>query len=149
MRNLSGLLSGRLEARLEFRRDDPLALDKWYSIQAMTPGADTCARVEDLLDSADFDRTNPNRMRSLIGVFAANSSQFNRADGRGYALIADTVLVLDSKNPQVAARLLSAFKSWRTLEPARRALAERELNRIAQTPGLSPDVADIASRSLA
>ena len=130
-------------------RDDPLVLDKWFAVQARIPESGTLDRVRELMKHPAFSMTNPNRMRSLIGVFAANSSQFNRADGRGYALIADTVLVLDSKNPQVAARLLSAFKSWRTLEPARRALAERELNRIAQTPGLSPDVADIASRSLA
>ena len=130
-------------------RDDPLVLDKWFAVQARIPESGTLDRVRELTKHPAFSMTNPNRMRSLIGVFAANSSQFNRADGRGYALIADTVLVLDSKNPQVAARLLSAFKSWRTLEPARRALAERELNRIAQTPGLSPDVADIASRSLA
>jgi aminopeptidase N len=89
-------------------------------------------------------------MRSLIGVFAAgNPSQFNRPDGKGYTFIADTVLALDSKNPQVAARLLSSLKSWRMLEPARRALAEKELKRIAAAPNLSPDVADIASRSLA
>jgi aminopeptidase N len=130
-------------------RDDPLVLDKWFAVQARIPESGTLDRVRELTKHPAFSMTNPNRMRSLIGVFAANSSQFNRADGRGYALIADTVLVLDSKNPQVAARLLSAFKSWRTLEPARRALAEKELNRIAQTPGLSPDVADIASRSLA
>jgi aminopeptidase N len=130
-------------------RDDSLVLDKWFAVQARIPESGTLDRVRELTKHPAFSMTNPNRMRSLIGVFAANSSQFNRADGRGYALIADTVLVLDSKNPQVAARLLSAFKSWRTLEPARRALAEKELNRIAQTPGLSPDVADIASRSLA
>jgi aminopeptidase N len=58
------------------------------------------------------------------------------------------VLTLDPKNPQVAARLLSAFKSWRVLEPARRALAEAALRRVAATPSLSPDVGDIVRRSL-
>jgi aminopeptidase N len=130
-------------------RNDPLVLDKWFAVQARIPEAETLDRVHRLMKHPAFSMTNPNRMRSLIGVFAANSSQFNRTDGKGYAFVADTVLGLDSKNPQVAARLLSAFKSWRMLEPYRRALAEKELNRIAKTPGLSPDVADIASRSLA
>jgi len=130
-------------------RNDPLVLDKWFAVQARIPEAGTLDRVQALTKHPAFSMTNPNRMRSLIGVFAANPSQFNRADGKGYKLIADTVLGLDSKNPQVAARLLSAFKSWRMLEPGRRALAEKELTRIAQTQGLSPDVADIASRSLA
>ena len=61
---------------------------------------------------------------------------------------ADTVLSLDGKNPQVAARLLASFKTFRQLEPVRRASAEAALRRVAQTPGLSADVADIATRSL-
>jgi aminopeptidase N len=138
-----------LEAFEARYRNDPLVLDKWFAVQARIAETDTLERVLKLTKHPAFSMTNPNRMRSLIGVFAANSSQFNRPDGKGYAFVADTVLGLDSKNPQVAARLLSAFKSWRMLEPGRRALAEKELNRIAQTPGLSPDVTDIASRSLA
>ncbi len=138
-----------LEAFEARYRDDPLVLDKWFAVQARIAESGTLDRVQKLTQHPAFSMTNPNRMRALIGVFAANPSQFNRADGRGYAFVADTVLGLDSKNPQVAARLLSAFKSWRMLEPGRQALAEKELNRIAQKPGLSPDVADIASRSLA
>jgi aminopeptidase N len=138
-----------LEAFEARYRDDPLVLDKWFAVQARIAESGTLDRVQKLTQHPAFSMTNPNRVRALIGVFAANPSQFNRADGRGYAFVASTVLGLDSKNPQVAARLLAAFKSWRMLEPGRRALAEKELNRIAQTPGLSPDVADIASRSLA
>ena len=75
---------------------------------------------------------NPNRVRALIGSFAmANQTQFNRADGAGYEFLADTVLALDPKNPQVAARLLSALKSWRVLEPGRRARAEAALRSVA------------------
>jgi hypothetical protein len=36
-------------------------------------------------------------------------------------------LALDAKNPQLAARLLATFKSWRALESTRRALAEAAL----------------------
>ena len=65
-----------------------------------------------------FSMSNPNRVRALFGSFAmSNQTQFNRADGAGYDLLADTVLALDKKNPQVAARLLTALKSWRVLEP--------------------------------
>jgi aminopeptidase N len=131
-------------------RSDPLVLDKWFSVQARIPEPGTLDRVRKLMMHPAFSMTNPNRLRALIGVFAAgNPSQFNRADGEGYAFVATTVLGLDSKNPQVAARLLSSFKSWRALEPVRRAAAERELKRVAETDGLSADVADIAGRSLA
>ena len=53
------------------------------------------------------------------------------------------------KNPQVAARLMTAFRSWRALEPQRRAKAQATLQRVAQTTALSRDVRDIVERSLA
>jgi aminopeptidase N len=59
------------------------------------------------------------------------------------------VLALDPKNPQLAARLLSALKSWRVLEAGRRALAEQALQRVAAAPSLSADVGDIVQRALA
>ena len=93
---------------------------------------------------------NPNRVRALIGAFAlANQTQFNRADGAGYDFVVDTVLALDPKNPQVAARLLTALKSWRVLEPGRRARAESGVARVAAAPSLSRDVGDIVQRALA
>ena len=128
---------------------DPLVVDKWFSLQAMIPEPGTLTRVKTLTGHPAFSFTNPNRLRALIGAFAqANPSQFNRADGAGFALVADTVLALDQKNPQVAARLLSAFKSWRALEAGRRAHAEAALKRVAAREGLSRDVNDIVSRSL-
>jgi aminopeptidase N len=88
-------------------------------------------------------------MRALVGAFAqGNQSQFNRADGAGYEFVAETVLALDPRNPQVAARLLAAFKSWRMLEASRRSRAEAALRRVAAREGLSRDVNDIVCRSL-
>ena len=106
--------------------------------------------VRALTQHAAFALSNPNRVRALIGAFAStNQTQFNRPDGEGYVFLADTVLVLDAKNPQVAARLTTAFRSWRALEPARRAHAETALRRLAAAPDLSRDVSDIVARSLA
>jgi aminopeptidase N len=129
--------------------DDPLIVDKWLALQAAIPEAATLARVKALTTHAAFSFANPNRVRALIGAFAmANQTQFNRADGGGYGFLIDTVLALDPKNPQVAARLLSALKSWRVLEPSRRALAQAALQRVAAAPALSRDVHDIATRAL-
>jgi aminopeptidase N len=129
--------------------DDPLIVDKWLSLQAAIPEPATLARVKALTAHAAFSFANPNRVRALIGAFTmANQTQFNRADGAGYGFLVDTVLALDPKNPQVAARLLSALKSWRVLEPARRALAQAALRRVAVAPALSRDVSDIAARAL-
>ncbi|MEZ5785576.1 MAG: aminopeptidase N [Xanthobacteraceae bacterium] len=130
--------------------DDPLVIDKWFALQAMIPEEKTLTRVQELAAHPAFSLANPNRVRALIGSFAqANQTQFNRADGAGFAFIADTVLALDQRNPQVAARLMTAFRSWRALEPGRRVRAEIELRRVAGAPGLSGDLKDIVERSLA
>ena len=101
--------------------DDPLIVDKWLALQAAIPEPATLDRVKALTSHPAFSMANPNRVRALIGSFAmANQTQSNRADGAGYAFIVETVLALDPRNPQVAARLLSALKSWRVLEPRRR-----------------------------
>jgi aminopeptidase N len=130
--------------------DDPLIVDKWFTLQATIPEPATLDRVKSLTGHPAFSFANPNRVRALIHAFAlANQKEFNRADGAGYDFIVDTVLALDRKNPQLAARLLSALKSWRVLEPERRAMAEKALQRVAAAPSRSPDVADIVQRALA
>ena len=129
---------------------DPLVVDKWFSLQAAIPEAATLARVRALTAHPAFSVGNPNRVRALIGAFAqANQTQFNRADGAGYDFVAESVLALDARNPQVAARLTTAFRSWRALEPLRRGRAEAALRRLAAESSLSRDVADIVARSLA
>jgi aminopeptidase N len=129
---------------------DPLIIDKWFTLQASIPEPATLDRVRALTTHPSFSFANPNRIRALIGAFAqANPTQFNRIDGAGYQFVTQTVLQLDARNPQVAARLLSAFKSWRALEPSRRAEAEAALRQVAHVTTLSSDVKDIVQRSLA
>jgi aminopeptidase N len=130
--------------------DDPLIIDKWLALQAAIPEPATLERVRDLTVHPAFSMANPNRVRSLIGSFAqANHTQFNRIDGAGYDFVADIVLALDPKNPQVAARIMGAFRSWRALEARRRERAEATLRRVAAAPALSRDVHDIVARTLA
>jgi aminopeptidase N len=128
---------------------DALVVDKWFSLQATIPRPETLEKVRSLTTHSAFSFANPNRIRALIGAFAqGNATQFNRADGAGYNFIADTVLALDPKNPQVSARLATAFRTWRTLEPGRRAKAEAALARVKSNPGISRDLADIVERAL-
>jgi aminopeptidase N len=143
----------RTDALADFYRRfeaDPLVIDKWFALQAAIPEPATLERVRRLTAHPAFSFANPNRLRALFGAFAqTNQTQFNRADGQGYDFLADAVLALDPKNPQVAARLLAAFKSWRALESGRRTRAEATLRRVAATADLSRDTADIVRRSLA
>ncbi len=117
---------------------EPLILDKWFALQAQIPERETLDRVRGLMSHRGFSMANPNRVRALIGGFAANHTQFNRADGAGFALLEEIVVGLDPSNPQIAARLLTAMRSWRSLEEVRRRQAEAMLKRIAAQATLSP-----------
>ena len=130
--------------------DDPLVLDKWFSIQAMIPGDGALARIRALMDHPGFSLANPNRVRALIGAFAsANQTGFHRRDGEGYMFLAETVLKIGGMNPQVAARLATALRSWRSLEPQRRDRARKALVFMAGQENLSTDLKDILERTLA
>ena len=139
-----------LAAFEERYRDDHLVLDKWFQIQASIPGAQSVERVEALMRHAAFSIANPNRVRALIGTFStANQTGFHREDGSGYRLFTDTVLAVEKRNPQVAARLATALRSWRSLEPERQEKAREALLRLAGAEGLSADLRDIVERTLA
>ena len=131
-------------------KDEALVLDKWFGIQARTPTEGTLERVKRLVDHPSYDRRNPNRVYSLIGAFASgNPVQFHDATGGGYRFLADQVLATDKLNPQIAARLLGPLGAWRRYDKDRQALMKHELQRIVAEPGLSRDVFEIASKSLA
>jgi aminopeptidase N len=130
-------------------RANPLVLDKWFAVQARAGAADTLARVQALTKHEDFDLRNPNRVRALIGVFTGNPSKFNDASGAGYRLLVDTIITLDAKNPQIAARLTTGLGSWRRYDAARQALMKAELERILAVERLSHNTYEMASKALA
>ena len=130
-------------------RDDPLVIDKWLALQAISSRSDTLQQVTALLKHPAFSMQKPNKVRSLIGSFAANMLRYNAADGSGYAFHADRILELDPLNPQVAARLLAPLGRWRRFDAGRQAKMKAELERVLARPGLSRDVYEIASKSLA
>jgi aminopeptidase N len=129
--------------------DNPLVMDKWFTVQASTPRADTLERVQALTSHQAFSFGNPNRVRSLIGAFStANQVGFNRADGAGYRFLAEYVAAIDKDNSRLAARLATALRAWRSLETGRRARAREALSWLAAIKALSVDVRDIVERTL-
>ena len=129
---------------------DPLVLDKWFTVQALSSAPDTFDQVVKLSTHKDFTLDNPNRARSLIGAFSmGNQVHFHRKDGKAYTFIADQVLAMDKRNPQVASRLVSCFNSWKRFDKERQALMLTELRRIHSTENLSKDVTEIVERALA
>jgi aminopeptidase N len=121
---LSGLQTPeRTGALIDFYnrfQDNPLVIDKWFALQAMSLHPEVIAHVEALAKHPDFTLRNPNRVRSLYMAFASNAHAFQAIDGRGYRMIADLIIALDPINPQTAARFvppLGGGGGWRTAGP--------------------------------
>jgi len=130
-------------------KDDHLVIDKWFALQASASVPGAIENVRALSQHPLFSMKTPNKVRAVIGAFAnMNPTGFNRADGAGYDFVADAILEIDIFNPQIAARLTGAFKSWRMLETGRLSKAETTLKRIANTEGLSRDTYEIVSKTL-
>ncbi|MFT5138563.1 MAG: aminopeptidase N [Lysobacterales bacterium] len=138
-----------IEAFEQKWKNDPLVMDKWFAMQAMKPARDTVERVKVLMNHPAFSIKNPNKVRSLIGAFSmGNPTGFHVPDGAGYRFHADQIIALDAINPQVAARMASAFNRWTRYDPARMSLMKAELERIAAVQGLSPDSSEIINSAL-
>ncbi len=147
------LSAGRGEAELAaFRerwQDDRLVMDKWFALQIAHAAPDRAVEIaRRLTGHPDFNWKNPNRFRALFGALAMNHAGFHRADGAGYALLADWLIRLDPVNPQTAARMCSAFQTWRRYDENRQAMIRAQLERIARTPKLSRDMSEMVGRML-
>ncbi len=130
-------------------QQDALVMDKWFSLQARSESEQALQDVRGLLEHPDFNYRNPNRVRSVLGVFGRlNMKAFHDASGEGYALLAEEVLKMDKINPQVAARLVTAFTSWKRFKGHRQDKMQSALQHIAADKALSKDVYEIVSKSL-
>ena len=129
-------------------QDHPLVIDKWFSVASSREARDPAGAMNTLLSHPAYNPANPNRARALLGGFAiSNPMGFHHISGAGYALFAEQVLDMDSRNPQVAARLLGVFEIWRKLDTQRQALILAELDAIiASSP--SKNVLEIALKTL-
>jgi aminopeptidase N len=96
-----------------------------------------------------FDAKNPNRFRALVSSFANfNPVRFHDPSGAGYRFLADQILAVDGYNPMLAARLVDPLGGWRRYKPELGALMKAQLERIAETGGLSKNVYELATRAL-
>jgi aminopeptidase N len=129
-------------------RSDPLVLDKWMSLQAGSSLPGTAETVRGLMKHPAFDIRNPNRVRALVGAFAANHLRFHAADGSGYALLGETIRQLDKINPQLAARTAGCFEAWRRYDPQRQAKMRSELEAMTKLEELSSNLFEVAGKML-
>ncbi len=129
---------------------DVLVVNKWLSVQAMSHLPGTLDRVRALTKHESFEIKNPNKVRALIGTFcSANQAQFHAANGQGYTFLTEYIISIDALNPQIAARLLTPLTRWKRMDEGRQILMKQALEKVLAHTGLSRDVFEIASKSLA
>lgn len=130
-------------------REEALVMDLWFSVQAQSSQT-SLEQVEALEKHELFDLTNPNRVRSVYGAFGMyNHHQLHARDGAGYRLLTDAIDRIDRFNPQLAARLATPLTRWRRYDSHRQGLLKQNLESLLAAPGISKDLYEIVSKSLA
>lgn len=128
---------------------EPLVVNKWLMLQSASVLPDTVDRVRGLLTHDAFDIENPNNVYALVCGFGANMARFHNSGGKGYEFVADQVLTLDAQNPQVAARVIAPLTRWQQFDEADGKQMRAQLERIAAVDGLSSDIYEVVTKSLA
>lgn len=130
-------------------KHDPLVIDKWFALQASADLETTLAKVKELLNHEAFSLENPNKVRSLIGVFCTmNHHRFHDEKGAGYRFLASKILTIDKMNPQIAARLVTPLISYAKYTQKLKAQMEEQLRFILMQKDLSADVHEIVKKSI-
>ncbi|MGM0768978.1 MAG: aminopeptidase N [Pseudomonadota bacterium] len=129
---------------------DPQVVEQWFSVQASSPATGSLEQIRELMSHEAFDWKNPNKIRSVIGVFAGqNLAAFHAADGSGYRFLAEQVSRLDDSNPQIAARLVTPLTRWKKFAAVHGEPMRTALEQIRDKKGLSRDVYEVVHKSLA
>ena len=127
----------------------PLVVDKYFTLQASACSDDFMHKLNYLRQHTDFNINNPNRVRSLYAAFAWNNPVcFHNVNGSGYNFLTQAIIELDAINPQMAARLTTPFREWGQYTQDRQEKMRACLKQILDTPKLSPDVYEVAQKSL-
>ncbi len=127
--------------------NEPLVIDKWFSLQSTSPTT-SIDSIRELMEHPAFTFRNPNRARSLIFGFCHNNmAQFHAEDGSGYEFWAKYLLELDRINPQVAARLARCMDQYKRYVPSLRQSAEQALKHVSKQE-LSRDTREIINKTL-
>ncbi|GAB5388831.1 MAG: aminopeptidase N [Alphaproteobacteria bacterium] len=151
LKSLNG--SGTPQARAAMRhykttfQDQPLAVNQWFRMQVTGAGKDALQKADEMMKHPEFDITNPNRLRAVVGAVTGTMA-FHKPDGTGYQWLADLVIKLDKINPRLAASLASPLRDFAKLEGKRGPAMKSAIEKIAATPGLSTNVTELTRKAL-
>ncbi|MBK0364068.1 DUF3458 domain-containing protein, partial [Salmonella enterica] len=113
-------------------------------------GENVLETVRSLLKHRSFSMSNPNRIRSLIGAFAgSNPAAFHAQDGSGYQFLVEMLTDLNSRNPQVASRLIEPLIRLKRYDDKRQEKMRAALEQLKGLENLSGDLYEKITKALA
>jgi aminopeptidase N len=125
-----------------------LVMEKWLMLSASSAVHGYIANIKALMRDPVFDASNPNKLRSVLGVFAAaNPTYFHQSDGSGYRFIAEELVNLDKRNPQIAARMGLALTRFSNYGEERQQQM-RDAVKFVAGHALSRDLNEVISKAL-
>lgn len=126
-------------------KDDTQVMDKFFTAQSASSICDI-KTIKTLMRHELFSFNTPNRLRSVVGTFAQNYTNFHNQDG--YQFFTDIILKLNTSNPQIGARLVAVYNHWKRYTPALKALQKQQLEKILNAKNLSKDIFEIVQNAL-
>ncbi len=137
-----------LESFYQTYKSNTNVMDTWLTVSAQAATGDAVGRVRELMKDKVFDLTNPNKVRALMAGFTANADAFHNKDGSGYKLLADVIISLNDVNAHTATGIINGLAQFSRFDDQRQKLMVGQLERIAATPQLDPQIKDIVGKAL-
>ncbi|RDL46076.1 aminopeptidase N [Marinomonas piezotolerans] len=137
-----------MSAFFEQWKHESLVVNKWLMLSASREQENGLVQIKELMEHPYFDIKNPNKLRAVIGGLGQNVETFHNLDGSGYAFLADQIILMNKRNPQIASRLCTPLTRWKRMESRLSEKMKSQLERIA-SQDLSKDVYEVVSKSLA
>ncbi|MEC8642177.1 MAG: aminopeptidase N, partial [Pseudomonadota bacterium] len=129
-------------------QDNALVMEKWFQMESMSSIGGSIDRLEELMRHPGFDPKNPNKLRAVLGAFMmGNTPRFHAADGSGYGFIADQLIEIDRRNPQVAARMALPMTRMSGYDAVRQQAMRAALQRV-QSGAQSNDLKEVVDKAL-
>lgn len=128
--------------------EDSVVLNKWFTAQAFSSRKDTFDVVKGLTQHPSFNIGNPNNVYALLRSFTQNYPIFHNPEYPAYEFLADMILKIDEKNPQVAARLCAAFNFVKKFPGPMKERALTQIKRIVAHDKLSKNSRELLQSAL-
>lgn len=132
-----------LDLFFEEWKNDSLVINKWFSLQAMVRSYPNLEKVRELCFHPSFNIKNPNNVYALLRNFGGNLVQFYKGDQEVLRFYLEKIKEIDKMNPQVAARLCSAFNYVEKTNPTMRQFFKTEIANLLKSTDLSNNTKEL------